>query len=144
LTADRIRCAAQQAFASPADWRDEWIYFLMASFPAFNSSFPIITAYGIQDFLRANPFFADVQANADQELRALVDTAHAAGLYVIFDIVLNHTANVFGYAPDGDSSVSYSFGLCQLELAVDSCCGRKARSVMLIQLLWVIRDKRDR
>jgi hypothetical protein len=99
LTADRIRCAAQQAFASPADWRDGWIYFLMASFPAFNSSFPIITAYGIQDFLRANPFFADVQANADQELRALVDTAHAAGLYVIFDIILNHTANVFGYAP---------------------------------------------
>ena len=46
--------------------------------------------YGIQDFLRANPFFADVEANADQELRALVDAAHAAGLYVIFDIVLNH------------------------------------------------------
>jgi glycosidase len=32
-----------------------------------------------------------------KELRRLVDEAHARGLYVIFDIVLNHTGNVFGY-----------------------------------------------
>jgi glycosidase len=53
--------------------------------------------YGIQDFLRANPFFADNPANADQELRDLVDAAHQRGLYVIFDIVLNHAADVFAY-----------------------------------------------
>ena len=45
--------------------------------------------YGIHDFLRAEPYFATNPANADDELRALVDAAHQAGLYVIFDIVLN-------------------------------------------------------
>ncbi|HEY4360570.1 MAG TPA: alpha-amylase family glycosyl hydrolase [Bryobacteraceae bacterium] len=59
--------------------------------------------YGIHDFLRAEPRFADNPANADDELRALVDAAHAAGLYVIFDIVLNHAGNVFGY-PNGAES----------------------------------------
>jgi glycosidase len=60
--------------------------------------------YGIQDFLHAEPRFASdpVAARrdpqrADDELRALVDEAHARGVYVIFDIVLNHTGNVFGY-----------------------------------------------
>jgi glycosidase len=150
--------AAQQAFPSPADWRDEWIYFLMVDrfnnqaapplhppfddpncfqyqggkFSGIQQQLPYIKGlgagaiwlspvlknasfdqgsyhgYGIQDFLRANPFFADLPANADQELRTLVDAAHAAGLYVIFDIVLNHTANVFGYAPNGDNGVPYS------------------------------------
>ena len=57
--------------------------------------------YGIHDFLRASPKFADDPANADNELRALVDAAHALGIYVIFDIVLNHTGNVFAYNPNG-------------------------------------------
>ena len=148
----------RKAFPSPADWRDEWIYFLMVdrfnnqAAPPLHPPFddpgcfqyqggkfsgiqqqlsyiknlgagaiwlsPVLKnatfdqgsyhGYGIQDFLRANPFFADVEANADQELRALVDAAHAAGLYVIFDIVLNHAADVFGYAPNGDQSAPYS------------------------------------
>ena len=48
--------------------------------------------YGIQNFLAAEPRFASDPANADDELRALVDAAHAQGLYVIFDIVLHHAA----------------------------------------------------
>jgi glycosidase len=151
--------AGQAAFPSPADWRDQWIYFLMvdrfnnaAAAPAHppfddpgcfqyqggkfsgvqaqlryikglgagaiwlspvlkNTSFDqgSYHGYGIQDFLRANPFFADVEANADQELRDLVDAAHAAGLYVIFDIVLNHMGDVFAYASNpGGSDASYS------------------------------------
>ena len=148
--------AAQTAFPSPADWRDQWIYFLMVDrfnnkkaqpahppfddpncfqyqggkFSGIQAQLPYIKSlgagaiwlspvlknasfdqgsyhgYGIQDFLSANAFFADVPANADKELRALVDAAHAAGLYVIFDIVLNHTANVFAYAsnPTGDDA----------------------------------------
>lgn len=148
---------AQQTFPSPADWRDEWIYFLMVDrfnnptakpldpfddpdcfryqggkFSGIQQQLSYIKGlgagaiwlspvlknsefdqssyhgYGIQDFLRANPFFADVEANADQELRALVDAAHDAGLYVIFDIVLNHTADVFGYAPSGNGGAPYS------------------------------------
>jgi glycosidase len=38
--------------------------------------------YGIHDFLTAEPRFADDPARADDELRALVDAAHAKGLYV--------------------------------------------------------------
>jgi len=61
--------------------------------------------YGIHDFLRAEPRFADDPSNADAELRALVDAAHAEGLYVIFDIVLNHTGNAFAYQCDPSDTV---------------------------------------
>ena len=60
--------------------------------------------YGIQDFLTIDPRFASdpaaARANpqlAEKELRRLVDEAHARGLYVILDVVLNHAGNVFGY-----------------------------------------------
>jgi glycosidase len=57
--------------------------------------------YGIHDFLHAEPRFADNPAAADDELRELVDAAHAQGLYVIFDIVLNHVGDAFAYVGDG-------------------------------------------
>jgi pullulanase/glycogen debranching enzyme len=64
--------------------------------------------YGIQDFLQVEPRFAsDPEAArlnprlAEEELRALVDEAHARGIYVIFDIVLNHAGDVFEYVLDG-------------------------------------------
>jgi glycosidase len=137
-------------FPSPADWRDQWIYFLMVD--RFNnpSAAPVhlpfddpdygqyqggnysgvkaqltyikqlgagaiwlspvlenmpfnsgsYHGYGIHDFLRAERRFADNPDAADDELRALVDAAHEAGLYVIFDIVLNHVGDVFAYACD--------------------------------------------
>ena len=67
--------------------------------------------YGIHDFLHAEPRFAAVRENADQELRELVDAAHAEGLYVIFDIVLNHVGNVFAYdRGDGDALAMSSSG----------------------------------
>ena len=60
--------------------------------------------YGIQDYLRVEPRFASDPAAAkadptlaEEELRALVDEAHARGIYVIFDIVLNHAGDVFEY-----------------------------------------------
>ncbi len=56
--------------------------------------------YGITDFLRAEPRFAENADNADDELRELVDAAHAQGLYVIFDIVLNHIGDAFLYECD--------------------------------------------
>ena len=100
----------------------------VATSPASSSSLPILRAwapgaiwlspvlknlpfdpgsyhgYGIHDFLRAEPLFAVDPVNADNELRALVDAAHQAGLYVIFDIVLNHIGDAFAY--NGNSSRS--------------------------------------
>jgi glycosidase len=60
--------------------------------------------YGIQDFLHAEPRFALDPERSDDELRALVDAIHARGMYVIFDIVLNHTGNVFGYVSAGQDN----------------------------------------
>ncbi len=51
--------------------------------------------YGIQDYLQVNPRFG----TAD-DLKSLVDTAHANGMRVILDIILNHTGNVLTYNPN--------------------------------------------
>ena len=143
-----------QTFASPADWRDQWIYFLMvdrfnnSSAPPRHQPFddpqyfdfqggnlagiqdqlpyikqlgagaiwlsPVLTnvpfqggtyhGYGIHDFLHVDPRYARDSANADGELRSLVDAAHGLGLYVILDIVLNHTGDVFAYNCDSGES----------------------------------------
>lgn len=156
---DNAEAAAGQAsgpFPSPADWRDQIIYFLMVdrfnnpaappvhqpyddpNFYAYQGGkfagvqqqlgyikslgagaiwlSPVLKnlpfdqgsyhGYGIHDFLRAEPYFAMDPNNADNELRALVDAAHKAGLYVIFDIVLNHVGDVFAY--NGSSTASFS------------------------------------
>src|SRR5260370_12990092 len=125
-------------FPSPADWRDQSIYFIIVDrfnnpkSPPVHQPFddpeffdfqggkfsgvqnqlgyikalgagaiwlsPVLKnlqfnhgtyhAYRIHDLLLAEPRFADNLNAADDELRALVGAAHAAGLYVIFDIVL--------------------------------------------------------
>ncbi len=51
--------------------------------------------YGIQHFLDVDPHFG-----TREELRDLVAAAHDAGIYVILDIILNHTGPVFAYAAD--------------------------------------------
>ena len=48
--------------------------------------------YGIQDFLSI-----DRRYGTEEELKELVRKAHAKGIYIIFDIVLNHVGNVFKY-----------------------------------------------
>src|SRR3954471_14764274 len=64
--------------------------------------------YGIQNFTRVEPrFCADPgrarsdAGYADAQLRDLVDAAHALGLSVILDIVINHTGDVFAYDEHG-------------------------------------------
>lgn len=52
--------------------------------------------YGAQDFLQVDPRFGTLD-----DLRALTAAAHARGMYVIADIVLNHTGDVWSY-PNGD------------------------------------------
>ena len=51
--------------------------------------------YGIQNFLDVDPHFG-----TRPDLQELVRTAHRHGIYVILDIILNHSGNVFSYAPD--------------------------------------------
>lgn len=150
--ADAAAMAARrppQAFPSPRDWRDVWIYFLLVdrfncvgapdpnpdplkyqggTFAGIVAQLPYLKAlgvgalwlspiqmnpqwfpdfyggYAIQDFLRVEPRFCSAPALAradptvgDAELRQLVDAAHAQGIYVIFDVVLNHTGDLFDY-----------------------------------------------
>jgi len=60
--------------------------------------------YGITDFLSIDPRFASAPGKAEQELLDFVRAAHAQGLYVIFDIVLNHTGDVFAYQGFGSTA----------------------------------------
>src|SRR5574342_407553 len=53
---------------------------------------PTYHGYGVQNFLEVDPHFG-----TRQDLRALVRTAHANGIYVILDIILNHSGDVFSY-----------------------------------------------
>jgi glycosidase len=59
--------------------------------------------YGIQHFLTVDPRFASDKSDPDGELRGLVDEAHARGMHVIMDIVLNHAGDVFAYVLDDGS-----------------------------------------
>ena len=160
ITLDSASVEVPPPFASPEDWRDQWIYFLMldrfknpaapprempydAPYGGFQGgSFngvrqqlsylkelgvgaiwlsPVLKnaqysqgsyhGYGIQDFLRVEPRFASSSEVAEQELRALVDEAHRLGIYIIFDIVLNHTGDVFAYQCNaGDSTCQETQG----------------------------------
>lgn len=48
--------------------------------------------YGIQNFLDVDPHYG-----TREDLKELVETAHAHGIYVILDIILNHAGDVFSY-----------------------------------------------
>jgi glycosidase len=61
--------------------------------------------YAIQNFLDVDPHFAPEQLpfpwnNPREALRAFVTEAHQNNIRVILDIVINHTGDVFAYAPD--------------------------------------------
>jgi glycosidase len=62
--------------------------------------------YGIQHFLTVDPRFAADKSDPDNELRRLVSEAHARGIYVILDIVLNHAGDVFAYVLEDGSEAS--------------------------------------
>lgn len=62
--------------------------------------------YAIQNFLDVDPRFG-----TRQDLRRLVDRAHEKGLYVILDVIYNHTGDNWFYDDDGSpcSSRLYRF-----------------------------------
>ncbi|MDP4182903.1 MAG: alpha-amylase family glycosyl hydrolase, partial [Bacillota bacterium] len=55
--------------------------------------------YGIQNFLEIDPHFG-----SKEDLKELVKVSHDNGIYVIMDIILNHTGDVFCYAPDQNTN----------------------------------------
>jgi glycosidase len=65
--------------------------------------------YWTQDFSTPNPHFGDVPA-----LRSMVAAAHAVGIKVILDIVVNHVGQLFYYDinDNGQPDVSISGGGC--------------------------------
>lgn len=48
--------------------------------------------YGIQNFLEVDPHMG-----TKKDLKELVKSAHQQGIYVILDVIINHTGNVFRY-----------------------------------------------
>jgi len=56
---------------------------------------PTYHGYGIQNFLEVDSHFG-----TKEELKDLVKQAHVMGMYVILDIIINHTGNIFSYEPD--------------------------------------------
>jgi len=51
--------------------------------------------YGIQDFLDVDPRYGTLK-----DLQTLVDEAHRRGMYIILDIVINHTGDNWAYPGD--------------------------------------------
>jgi glycosidase len=68
--------------------------------------------YNAQDFLNIDARFASdgTQATAETELTALVQEAHARGIYVILDIVLNHAGRIFDYLYQGSVTPAFTDG----------------------------------
>jgi glycosidase len=58
--------------------------------------------YGITDFLTIDPKFGTSPQSAEAEFDALVNEAHARDLYIILDVVINHTGDVFAYDVNGE------------------------------------------
>lgn len=52
--------------------------------------------YGIQNFLEVDPRFG-----TRQDLRNLIDAAHDRGMYVLLDVIYNHTGNNWFYKANG-------------------------------------------
>jgi glycosidase len=60
--------------------------------PVFSQNYH---GYGIQNFLEIDPHFG----NKD-DLKKLVDKAHSKGIYIILDVIVNHSGDIFEYRDD--------------------------------------------
>jgi len=71
-----------------AAMRFNWVYVNPFHLPGCSGSL-----YAIKDYYRLNPFFRGSSRDSDDELlRRFVDAAHAVGIGVMMDLVINHTA----------------------------------------------------
>ncbi len=77
-----------QHLARIAAMRFNWVYVNPFHAPGCSGSL-----YSIKDYYRLNPLFRGSSRDSDDDLvRRFVDAAHAAGLAVMMDLVVNHTA----------------------------------------------------
>ena len=75
--------------------------------------------YAIQNFLEVDPHFG-----TKEDLRDLVDTAHEMGMYIVLDIVINHTADNWAYENDtkpefNGNGTRYPFGFWRADQTAD-------------------------
>jgi glycosidase len=70
----------------------------------------VYPGYNTQNFLALDDRFASdgTEATAEVEYAALVDEAHARGMHVIQDIVINHAGRVFDYLLSGQAVDAFS------------------------------------
>jgi glycosidase len=66
--------------------------------------------YATQDFLTIDGRFASdgTAATAAEELTELIEAAHARGLFIVLDIVINHSAEVFKYLYQGQVTDAFT------------------------------------
>lgn len=57
--------------------------------PVFSKNYH---GYGIQNFLEIDPHFGN-----KEDLKELVDKAHSNDIYIILDVIINHSGDVFEY-----------------------------------------------
>jgi glycosidase len=92
----RKQLAYLEKLGATAIWLSPVLRNTRPEIPGFEYAYP---GYNTQDFFNLEERFASdgTQATAERELETLVQEAHARGMYVIVDIVLNHAGRIFDY-----------------------------------------------
>lgn len=67
----------------------DWVYINPIQYPGFSGSL-----YSLKDYYAYNPLFLDnnSELSAEEQVKNMLSEAHAHGLHVIMDLVINHTA----------------------------------------------------
>lgn len=78
-----------------------WLSPILQQVPTDSTSYH---GYGAQNFLSVDPHFG-----TEENFRELVEQAHAIGMYVVLDIVVNHAGNVFAYDVPTNSETEPTF-----------------------------------
>ena len=80
-----------------ADWQDHfkrakkmgfnWVYINPLQYSGFSGSL-----YSIKDYYKINPIFLKGRMSEENQVHNMIHRAHLAGMKVMFDLVINHTA----------------------------------------------------
>lgn len=84
-----------------------WISGVQLNEQGFDKKFTPYHAYHPANFYKVEPMFGTFE-----ELKTLIDTAHAEGIYVVLDVVVNHMADLFKYTDCGCNYEGYCESNC--------------------------------